>query len=287
MGKRIAVVTMVSDDYFFLERWLGYYGALFGRPALYVVNLGRDARVAEMAEGCNVIGLDYEFDKRFDMLRWRFLNHLVNGLRSYTDMVIVGDVDELLVVDPDTGLDLGGFLDKRHGKQVLTPIGLELVHREADETDPIGASILGPRRHVRFSSWFCKPCVVSTTVHIARGGHYADQPELKVFRKLYLLHLKYADRGEYDATRARRRGRVSGLEDGEDVKATMLSADWYRSDDELGRLNGLPVTEFDTAPLVDHMQSTWEKRGEHGLYHFERRVDEVLMRLPDRFDGLV
>ena len=98
--QTVAVVTMVRDDAFFLKAWLRHYGEVVGRENCYVVNHGRGAEVAELAQGCNVIGLPGDPHKNFDVERWSLLNNLFGGLRRYYRHVIVGDVDELVVVDP-------------------------------------------------------------------------------------------------------------------------------------------------------------------------------------------
>ena len=98
-----AAVTMVRDDAFFLSAWLRHYGGLLGRENCYIVNHGRGDVVAELAAGANVIGIPGDPHANFDMKRWRLLNNLVQGLRCYYDHVIVGDVDELVVVDDHSG----------------------------------------------------------------------------------------------------------------------------------------------------------------------------------------
>ena len=145
----LAVVTMVRDDAFFLDIWLRHYGGMVGRENLYIVNHGRGEGVARQAAGCNIIGIPGDPHPNFDMKRWRLLNNLVGGLRGYYDWVIVGDVDELVVVDPAAGQNLTDFLAAQPMRRVLTPLGLEVIHRIDLEPDAIGDRVLGPRRHVR------------------------------------------------------------------------------------------------------------------------------------------
>ena len=120
----LAVVTMVRDDAFFLDIWLRHYGGLVGRENLYIVNHGRGDGVARQAAGCNIIGIPGDPPPNFDMKRWRLLNNLVGGLRGYYDWVIVGDVDELVVVDPADGQSLTDFLAALPQRRVLSPLGL-------------------------------------------------------------------------------------------------------------------------------------------------------------------
>ena len=131
--QTVAAVTMVRDDLFFLKAWLRHYGEAFGRENCYIINHGRGAEVSELAQGCNVIGLPGDPHKNFDMKRWRMLNNFVMGLRCYYNHVIVGDVDELVVLDPDAGTDLKSFLETVPANRVLTPLGLEVIHRVDQE----------------------------------------------------------------------------------------------------------------------------------------------------------
>lgn len=289
--KLACVVTMVKDDYAFLERWVGYYGAIFGRDALYVVNHGGDARVAEIAAGCSLVDLPGDFQTNFDMVRWRLFNGLQQGLRGYYNFVIITDVDEFVVVDPKSGLGLDEFLAKRRGKVTVTPIGVEVVHQPALEPEPIGAGpMLGPRRYARFTTAYSKPIIFNHEVKLARGGHYSTDPELKVFRNLYLFHMRFADEALYRDTLARRSAQVAEIPaGGEDSN---VSWHWKRegkTTTPFDRLIGLPIrSNFDFDKVVERMHATWEPRdAESGFYHFERDIGKSLKTVPERFFGLI
>lgn len=287
--KLACAITMVRDDYFFLERWVRYYGEIFGRDALYVISHGGDKRVVEIAAGCNVIAIPGVFDESFDATRWRLLNGLGNGLRGYFEFVLIGDVDEFVVVDPKTGLRLDEFLRKRRGKLTITPVGLELVHQPEREGAPVDDAMLGPRRYARFTTAYSKPCIYNRPTDLSRGGHYAKDPELKLFRNLYLFHMRYADRDLYYET-IRRRGAQIDQAVGEGDEG-MISWNWRRPDgkpDPFQQAADLPVVEgFDLAEEVKRMQESWGPRGEHGLYGFGREIGQTLYTLPDRFFGLI
>ena len=96
--QTVAAVTMVREDIFFLKAWLRHYADQFGRENCYIIHHGRGEEVADLAAGCNVIGLPGDPHKNFDMKRWRLLNGIVEGLRAYYKYVVVGDVDELVVL---------------------------------------------------------------------------------------------------------------------------------------------------------------------------------------------
>jgi hypothetical protein len=286
-----AALTMVRDDAFFLAAWLRHYGGALGRENCYVINHGRGPEVAALAEGCNVIGIPGDAHKNFDMKRWRMLNNFVMGLRCYYDHVIVGDVDELVVLDPAAGRDLLSFLRETPVNRVLTPLGLEVIHRTDVETAPIGERILGPRRHVRVAPHYSKPCVVSVGTKIARGGHFTQYDKLHTPEHLYLLHLKYCDRAAYGAAMDRRNAMTAEI--GTGIKGAAVGRHWFaeaRGEDDavFDGFSQLPMQEgFDMAPLRRRMQRSWKPRGETGYWEFDRPAQQAQYLLPERFVGLV
>ena len=291
MTKTVAVLTMVKDDYFFLEKWVSYYGGMFGRDALYVFSHGGDPEVARIAEGCNVIAIPDHFDEAFDAKRWRLLNNMTNGLRNYYDFVICVDVDEFVVLDPKTGKSLPEFLARRRNV-IITPIGVEVVHVRDQETTPIDENgILASRRHCRYSSYFSKPCIIGKPVDLARGGHYAKEPELKVFRNLYLFHMKYADYDLFRETLRRRVASVARL-GVDDPKKSQISTHWFAESEgfgnEIERLAMLPREKaFDFSDKIEAMKQTWAPRNSDGLWHFRKDVGKRLYPIPRRFAGII
>lgn len=286
-----AAVTMVRDDAFFLRAWLRHYGGQFGRENCYVINHGRGAEVAELARGCNVIGIPGDPHKNFDVKRWGLLNNLVNGLRRYYRHVIVGDVDELVVVDPEAGVNLRGFLNGASDGRILTPLGLEVIHRIDLEPDPIEESILGPRRHVRPAPHYSKPCIVSAPGKLSRGGHFAQYDKLFTPDALYLMHLKFCDFDAYG--RAMDRRNEAAAEVGGNVKSAAIGRHWFseaRGEDsavfeafaDLEAVDG-----FDLRPLRRKMQHTFRPRGETGYWEFEKPEYGTQYILPDRFIGVI
>ncbi len=286
-----AAVTMVRDDVFFLSAWLRHYGGLFGRENCYIVNHGRGSDVAELAHGCNLIGIPGEPHRNFDMKRWRLLNNLVMGLRSYYDHVIVGDVDELVVMDPAAGQSLTEFLKAAPLRKVFTPVGLEVIHRIDLEQDPVFDTILGPRRHVRPAPHYSKPCVVGAGTKIARGGHFTQYDKLHTPDHMYLLHLKFCDFDAYCEAMNRRNQITTDL--GGDVKGIAIGRHWFkeaRGEDRavFEAFAGLEMQDgFDFAPMRKKMHRTWKARGDTGYWHFDRPELNTQYLLPERFNDVI
>ncbi|MCJ7873694.1 glycosyltransferase family 2 protein [Phaeobacter sp. J2-8] len=290
MQTTAAALTMVRDDAFFLRAWLRHYGDQLGRENCYIVNHGRGTEVAELAQGCNIIGIPGDPHPNFDMKRWRMLNNTVQGLRCYYDHVIVGDVDELVVVDPAVAGGLLDFLRDQPLRQVLTPVGLEVLHRIDIEDQPITDHILGPRRHVRVAPHYSKPCVVSLGTKIARGGHFTQAGKLRTPEALLLFHLKFCDFGNYVDTMNRRNAVTADV--GAGVKEASIGRHWFaeaRGEDRavFDAFATREMVEFDLTGVRKRMHRTWKARGETGFWQFDRRENTRQMLLPERFIGLV
>lgn len=291
MQTVVAVVTMVRDDAFFLRKWVAYYGDQFGRENLYIVNHGRGADVARIAEGCNIIGIPGDAHKNFDAKRWRLLNGIVSGLRGYYRHVIVGDVDELIVLDPQAGKPLLRYLKQARDGKIMTPLGLEVIHRIDKEDAAITGPILGPRRHVRVAMHYSKPGIISQATKIARGGHFTQADELVTPENLYLFHLKFCDFGNYVET-MNQRNAMTG-ETGAGVREAAIGRHWFaeaRGEDRavfeaFGNLKLVPG--FDMAPFRRSMHASWRPRDETGYWQFDRPDDYgTQYELPERFFGV-
>ncbi|UWR20957.1 glycosyltransferase family 2 protein [Sulfitobacter sp. S190] len=286
-----AAVTMVRDDAFFLKAWLRHYGDAFGRENCYIINHGRGAEVAKLAEGCNIIGIPGDPHKNFDIKRWKLLNNLVGGLRKYFRHVIVGDVDELVVVDPEADTGLLDFLAQTPDNRILTPLGLEVIHRIDIEDQPIDGAILGPRRHVRPAPHYSKPCIISAPAKLSRGGHFAQYPKLYTPDALYLMHLKFCDFDQYALAMDRRN--VVTAEVGGTVKDASIGRHWFaeaRGEDRatFEQFVDLRMEEgFDLRWIRKRMHRSFKPRGETGFYEFNRPNFGTQYLLPERFNGVI
>lgn len=286
-----AAVTMVRDDAFFLKAWLKHYGDTFGRQNCYVINHGYGEEVAGLAQGCNIIGIPGDPHKNFDVKRWGLLNNLVGGLRKYYRHVVVGDVDELVVVDPARGLNLLEFLEQAPDKRILTPLGLEVIHRIDIEPEAITGPILGPRRHVRPAPHYSKPCVVSAAAKIARGGHFTQYPKLHTPDDLYLFHLKFCDFAQYTGAMDRRNAVTQEM--GDDIKGTAVGRHWFSAErgEDRALFDAFAEREFvegfDLGFIRKRMHRSFKPRGQTGYYEFNRPDYDTQYLLPERFSGVI
>ncbi len=192
-------MTMVGGDHFFLRRWVEYYGAQLGREHCYVLSHGGDPEHKKIAQGCNIIYLPYDATRNcFNQRRWQMLSRLTSGFTNFYNWVLVGDVDELVVVDPAVSGSLKDYvtaINPKSGPKVLTPFAIEMVHTPDLEPEKLSddRKILSMRRNFRLNANYAKPCITATKLDIVPGGHFASHPHLHLDPHLYLFHLRFID----------------------------------------------------------------------------------------------
>lgn len=285
----VAVVTICRDDQFFLKHWVAYYGALFGRSSLYVISHGDTDMVRDEAQGCNIFPVPAIETDSFTMLHWRTKNALLTALRQWYAHVIVCDVDEFIMIDPATGLNLKTWLDQAQTGTVYTAMGLDVVHLRDKEPESIKTSILGPRMHTQIALHYAKPCIISRACRLGRGGHFSEYNKLNLPDELYLFHMRYCDFNLFSTTLDRRNQFIEeqqAVSDG----PVRTNPKWFkenRKDNEtFADFDSRPVVEgFDLSAIKQAMRDSWAPR-KNDLWHFARPNYHELYKLPDRFAGL-
>ncbi|MEO1564153.1 MAG: glycosyltransferase family 2 protein [Pseudomonadota bacterium] len=290
LQNSLAAVTMVRGDMFFLRHWVKYYGNMLGRKACYVITHGFDPELEDIADGCNILCIPFRADPNFDVQRWRLINNVVHGLLSYYSYVVVGDVDEVVVTDPDMYGSLFEFVATGPAYDAITPIGLEPCHLVDDEPEPIKTHILGPRRFVRPIWKYSKPAILSQPVKLSRGGHFAKSDTFHVPDGLYLLHLKHCDFSEYSAAMDRR-NQFTGDTYTHFRKAS-VGRHWFKDfrgedTDVFATFAAYPKAAFSVEAIKEKMRSGFEPRSDSGFWQAGKFDERVMMELPERFFGLV
>ncbi|MGB0966707.1 MAG: glycosyltransferase family 2 protein [Halocynthiibacter sp.] len=293
-------LTMVYQDYDILRRWVNYYEKHLKREHLYVLSHGGDPEHARIAAGCNVITIPRDpTSHHFDRRRWGAINSFHAGLMRYYNWMIVSDVDEFVLLDPDVGTDLVGYLTGyEHGSRhdgpdgipkSLSPFGIELIHNpevEPEALDP-EAPILRHRRVFRTNANYSKPCVLRQPANFTVGGHANNHQPRVLDPHLYLLHLRFYD---YKATEKRLLGRQEireKIDAGKDPKTTGHA--WKKDFENFKKLSdGKPVRE-------DCHLEDFRSRMISGQQHLHNGKitfwgggrSKELYRLPERFSDLV
>ena len=200
---RIAVLTMVRNDDFYLRKWVEYYGRELGRENLYIFFDGRDQVVPSFCEGarCEVlekIGTNVvSNDKgRVAVMSAKAAELLAAGY----DRVIGTAADAFLVPDPALGKGLAAFLEGVPVKGCLSALGLDVGQRLGEETDiREDAPFLSQRHYALLGTRYTKASVLSEPLEWGSGFHRVRGRDFHIVPDLYLFHLGYFDKARIEA----------------------------------------------------------------------------------------
>lgn len=292
----VAFVTMVYNDEFFLDIWLRYYRKHVPAGDLYIITHGPQPYAHEMGNGCNVIEIDRNpRNRRLDQDRFAHLSKFCSDLTASYNRVVWNDVDEIIVLDPKYGDNLVGYMDSiPREKEVITPFGLEIVHRADLESDyDYSRDMFAQRQFVRFNGWYTKPSVTGIPIIWGPDGHGSSHDKIHLDDRLYTFHLKWFDQGFHINRHLDRLKLRFNDEDGNEVIVGAGSWAWSEStylimSNTFLRMPILPSRDsFDFAAQRKHCENTFRGGGHNKLYRISWAVDGTLHHLPERFIGMV
>ena len=198
MKKRIATLTMVRNDDFFLRKWVEYYGSELGKENLYIYYDGEDQAIGDFCQGTNVfvhpkIGTQVVTAEKG---RLKFLSQKAAELfaQGY-DLVIGVDSDEYIVVDPKLGVGLGEYLSNQSIDVCLSSLGLDFGQKLGEEDDlSMKSSFLSQRHYAQIGTRYTKPSIIAQPCRWGSGFHRVKGHNFHIASDLYLLHFGYADK---------------------------------------------------------------------------------------------
>lgn len=201
--KKIAAMTMVRNDDFFLRKWVQYYGNELGKENLYVYFDGLDQEIPAFCAGVNTakiqkIGKDVvSNDKgRVQFMSWKAAELFSKGY----NLVIGTDADEFIVVDPKLHLSLAQYLSDAKIKKSLSPLGLDFgqklgVEGDIREDEPF----LSQRHYAQIGTRYTKTSIISEPVTWGSGFHRVEGENYHIAKNLYLCHFGYFDQKRIEA----------------------------------------------------------------------------------------
>lgn len=202
MAKKIAAVTMVRNDDFYLRRWTAYYGRELGEEHLYIFLDGTDQPLPDWCPKAHVVAVEKIPGQVVEAEKGRlaFLSRQAHLLLEQYDLVIGCDADEFLIVDPDLGVSLREYLSSREISVSLSGLGVD-VGQHLDEEPAISddAPFLTQRHYGRLSTRYTKPCVVAKPVCWGSGFHRIKGHNFRIDPHLFLFHFGYFDMGRIEA----------------------------------------------------------------------------------------
>ncbi len=195
--KKIAALTMVRNDEFYLRKWVEYYGGQLGKENLYVFFDGTDQTIPSFCEGVHTqlhekIGTQVVDSDRG---RQRFLSEQAAVLFGNGYELVIGtDADELVVVDPKLGLSLPEYLARPTIKVSLSPLGLDFGQKVGEEGDITESEpFLRQRHYAQIGTRYTKCSILAEPCTWGSGFHRVKGHNFHIGKDLYLLHFGYFD----------------------------------------------------------------------------------------------
>lgn len=198
MAKQFAcALTHIRHEGYFLQKWIDHYGPIVGgRENLYVVIDGDDWEPDVDLTGITTeVLLDAPRRRiRNDRHMAKVMSSRANSLRKQYEYVIRGDVDEYVVIDPDSGLDWPGAMFELGEDGYIFALGCDVV-QSPSETSPVERSkpILGQRQAGFIADRYSKPFVINRWSNWAGGAHRLLNRDVKISEHFVLFHLALAD----------------------------------------------------------------------------------------------
>lgn len=196
--KKIAAITMVRDDDFFLKKWVEYYGKELGRENLYILFDGEDQRVPDFCAGAHTY------------IHKRLCNQIVEGERMRLgllsdkaeelldkqgyDIVIGVDCDEFIIVDPKLKKGLAEFLSEQKINYTISPLGIDIGQHLEKESEIDGSKNFLEQREFGFlDTRYTKGSIIAKPVRWGRGFHRVKGHNFHICPDLFLFHFGCID----------------------------------------------------------------------------------------------
>ena len=277
--KRIAAITMVRGDAFYLRKWTAWYGAQLGEENLYILLDGRDQPLPDWCPKAHVIPCDRVGGgvAKADKGRINRISDEAAALfKAGYDLVIGTDADEILAVDPKLGASLAEFLSGLDVKTAVSGLGLDVGQRLGEEGDIMAdRPFLEQRRYAQLGTRYTKASVLGQPLRWGSGFHRVEGCNFHIVRDLYLFHFGYFDMRQLEE-------RFSDKD--------RLAQGWQHHLEKRARTIRLvtrkKALDFDRWTRFARRLQTmcrpvyaWNKPAMAGL--------KLVVRIPDRFRGLV
>ncbi|WP_341862620.1 hypothetical protein [Gymnodinialimonas sp. 57CJ19] len=194
MALRIAAVTHVRKDDFFLDIWVKHYGQILGREHLYVMLDGDDWKTEVDLSGVNVSymkgrsGHRIADNERFIKAHW----DLMTELDDQYDLFVRGDCDELVCVDPQSGRSFQEAVQDAMDIGYRYTKGIEVVEVPGEAPLDPTKPLMGQRSVGAISKLYVKPNIVTGPTELTIGGHVAVGKPVVMSDDLLMMHMANA-----------------------------------------------------------------------------------------------
>lgn len=281
-------MTMVYDDYDYLDIWLRYWTHLLPLEDLHVLIHGENPKLEAMTRAAGLLPRIVPRKAPYEGMeedRWVMLSETASLLLDNYQTVVYTDIDEILVPGPNAELAITELLMQWDGAVGYSQ-GLEIIHRPDLGELPLTQEhpILKQRPHYRTTSFHSKPCIITKPVTWGRGGHFCNRPGLNFIPDLYTIHLRFYDQKLFLERAARRKQTTMACE-----RLRSISHRQWRYCEEKARsmleqhqswrVSG--CNRLHTWPLRARMRWSYKNTPRYdGLYHYKLFASTRLAQLP-------
>ena len=226
--KRRALLTIAQNESVFLPIWLGYYSRYFAPQDIYVLD---HQSTDGSTDRDGFVRVPVEHDSLdFSWMVSTIETHQRRLLERY-DVVLVGDVDEIVTPLPEWG-SLGEYLD-HFDEDFVNPFGYEILHMRDREAPFRGDRPILDQRGFWFQNdAYNKPVLATEPLSWAPGFHTRADGEWNLEPDLRLVHLHRMD---YEICLARHRERSSRNWNPDDLAAGLGAHNRISEEEEFER----------------------------------------------------
>ena len=278
--KKIAAITMVRNDDFYLRKWVEYYSReLGGKEHLYIYFDGLDQEIAPFCEGTHAEKVEKIGTHVVSAEKGR-LRHLSQKaaalLAGGYDLVIGVDADEFVIVDPKLGKSLVEFLSELDIKGSASGLGLDFGQKIGEESDITeDRPFLQQRHYAQIGTRYTKPSILAKPYIWGSGFHRIKGHNFHIVKDLYLFHFGYFDMKRLQAR----------FQD-KDRLAQGWGKHMHKRARTIRLVTTLPARSFGRwtrlarlAQMLFRPPYAWNKPGMLGL--------RIVVRIPDRFQNII
>jgi hypothetical protein len=191
--KRLAILTHVYNEDYFLKIFINYYSKIVPLIDIYIIDHGSDfidkKKYFEM--GCQIISIPRSDVDHLNIKK--YVEYFQRFLLTQYRWVISVDVDELLICK--NGIkEFHDFLDQNKSPCIIKPyMGVNLIQHPQKETDLKDIENISMHRsYYKFAKSFDKPVLASAPTTWGLGFHYSLNDNLIKTSDLFLLvHLAH------------------------------------------------------------------------------------------------
>jgi hypothetical protein len=194
--KKIAVISMMRNDNFFVTKWINYYGSQFGHENLYLIIDGHDQPLPNNHNLINTIRVPHiELSRsKGDKNRSRMVSNFARALFYRYDIVIAHDIDEFLVIDPNQKLSLAEYLQQAKNVSSISALGLDVGQQiEMEQPIDLNRNFLEQRSYAHVSARYTKPVVANKPITWGSGFHRVKWKNFHIDPNLFLFHFGMVD----------------------------------------------------------------------------------------------